>query len=86
MARFNQTTSTKYAEFNPFTPQDNSAALMESLNEIDSSSIRCKFKNTTDPINLAFETIDNTPLKTLAGDFVRESFSDIVSFVSNICK
>ncbi len=71
---------------NPFEAGTNSEALMKSLASIDNRDIRCKFKNTQDPITLAFQTIEDTPLKTLAKDFVKESFYDFISFVGDICK
>ena len=71
---------------NPFEVQNNSAELKSCLDEIDSRSIRCKFKNAKDPIGLAFETIESTSIKALAKDFVRESITDFISFVSKICK
>ena len=73
-------------DYNPFEAHQNTDALVENLNEIDKCSIRTKFKATQDPINLAFEAIENTSLKTLARDFVKESFYDLVSFVTDICK
>ena len=72
--------------FNPFETKTDRASLMASLNEIDDKSITRRFKNTEDPINLAFERIENVLLKTLAKDFVKESFFDLVSFVTDICK
>jgi len=71
---------------NPFSTDVSKAALMDSLNKIDNASIMGRFKATDDPINLAFEAIDNVPLKSLAKDFVKESFSDIISFITDICK
>ena len=71
---------------NPFVVKDNTEELMKKLASIDKKDIRCKFKNTSDPITLAFDTINETPLKTLARDFVKESFYDFVSFVGDICK
>lgn len=73
-------------EANPFSTNISRAALMDSLNKIDNASIRGRFKSTDDPINLAFEAIENVPLKSLAKDFVKESFMDIVSFITDICK
>ena len=70
--------------FNPFNPIDNSEVLKSNLNEIDSRSIRCRFKATEDPIQYVFESFDNTSLKTLARDFVKEGFSDVVSFITSI--
>ena len=71
---------------NPFEANVNTEALMKNLASIDSHDIRCKFKNTQDPITLAFQTIEDTSLKTLAKDFVKESFYDFISFVGDICK
>ena len=71
-------------EFNPFELKDNSEALRLNLNEIDSRDIRVKFKAAEDPIHYVFDSFDNPSLKTLARDFVKEGFSDIVSFVTNI--
>ncbi len=72
--------------FNPFEVSFSKEQLMDNLNEIDERNIRTKFKNAQDPINLAFDAIEKTSLKTLARDFVKESFCDIVSFVTDICK
>ena len=71
---------------NPFETRNNTEALMKSLASIDKRDLRCKFKNTQDPITLAFETIEESPLKTLAKDFVKESFYDLVAFISDFCK
>ncbi|MBQ8475643.1 hypothetical protein IJ531_01120 [bacterium] len=81
-----KTAATAPQAVNPFLKQDNSEALMKSLASIDSRDIRCKFKNTEDPITLAFQTIEETSLKSLAKDFVKESFYDFISFVGDICK
>lgn len=84
MARFQRRTNLMEETFNPFNPVDNSELLKSNLNEIDARSIRSTFKATEDPIKYVFDSFDNTSLKTLAKDFVKESFSDIVSFVTNI--
>ncbi len=73
-------------EFNPFEIKDCKESLRENLDTIDNRDIRMKFKNTQDPINLAFKTIENTSLKILARDFVKETFFDFVSSVRDICK
>jgi len=74
----------KEESFNPFETVDNSQTLRTNLNAIDNRDIRCKFKATEDPIQYVFDSFDNTSLKTLAKDFVREGFSDMVSFVTRI--
>lgn len=73
-------------EYNPFEVRDNSALLKETLSKIDERDIRTKFKATSDPINLAFETLENQSLKSLAKDFITESLSDIADFITRICK
>ena len=71
---------------NPFEMNCDSKELMKNLATIDKRSIRTSFKSTKDPINLAFETIENTSLKTLAIDFFREGFCDLISYVGDFCK
>lgn len=71
---------------NPFEIQNDLKKLRANLDEIDSRSIRLKFKNAEDPINLAFESIENTSVKTLAKDFIKEGFTDMISFITKICK
>ena len=84
MAKFQNRSLLMQESFNPFEVVDNSEVLRANLNEIDNRNIRCKFKATEDPIRYVFDCFDNTSLKTLARDFVKESFSDMVSFISNI--
>ena len=78
--------SAETVSFNPFTAIFDKEALMQNLNQIDSRDLRTRFKNTQDPIVLAFKTFDNVPIKTLAKDFIKESFFDLVSFVTELCK
>ncbi len=72
--------------YNPFEQVVSKDRLIGNLNEIDERSIRSKFKNTDDPINLAFDAIEKSSLKTLARDFIKESFFDAISFITDICK
>ena len=86
MTKFQNKTAMMEETFNPFETVDNSKMLRSNLEEIDNRDIRVKFKATEDPIHYVFDSFDNTPLKVLAQDFVKESFCDIISFVTNICK
>ena len=72
--------------FNPFEAKLDAVSLRSNLDAIDNRDIRSKFKNAQDPINLAFQSIENTSLKTLAKDFVKESFYDFISCVKDFCK
>ena len=84
MARFQKRVNLMEETFNPFEIVNNSEILKSNLNEIDSKSIRSRFKATQDPIQYVFDSFDNTSLKTLAKDFVREGLSDMVSFITRI--
>ena len=41
-----------------------------------------RFKNSKDPIYVAFEYIDKQPLKKLAIEFVKDSINDMIIFIS----
>ncbi len=86
MAQLKKYSNVFEEEFNPFEVKDNTLDLRKKLERIDNRDIRTKFKCAQDPINIAFRKIEDISLKTLAVDFVKESFFDFVSFVSNVCK
>ena len=56
--------------------------LTEQMDILDQKDIRMRFRNSRDPVFIAFEYLDKQPLKTLAMDFVKESISDIMFFIS----
>ena len=45
---------------------------------------RMRFNNSRDPIFYVFDCIENRPIKTLAKEFVKDSFMDIANFVSKV--
>ena len=47
---------------------------------------RMRFNNARDPIYYIFDCIENRPLKTLAKEFVRDSFFEITNFVSKVVR
>ncbi len=57
-------------------------SLSEKMDILDQKDIRMRFKNSRDPVLIAFEYLENQSLKKLAIDFVKESISDIMFFVS----
>lgn len=61
---------------------ENKKNLSEQMDILDKKDIRMRFKNSRDPVLIAFEYLENQPLKRLAIDFVKESISDIMVFVS----
>ena len=86
MARFQKQSNLMEETFNPFNVVDKSDILKSNLEEIDNRNIRSRFKATEDPIKYVFDSFDNTSLKTLASDFVKESFSDMISFITSIVR
>ncbi len=47
---------------------------------------RMRFRNSADPIYVAFDYIDNQPLSKLATSFVKESVFEVMNFVSKVIK
>ena len=43
---------------------------------------RMRFNTSKDPIYYIFDCIENRPIKTLAKEFVKDTFFDVVKFVS----
>ncbi len=47
---------------------------------------RMRFNNAKDPIYYVFDCIENRPIKTLAKEFVKDSFFEIANFVSQVVR
>lgn len=62
---------------------DNGTNLVETLNAIDLRNIRTTFKQAKDPVELAFDHIDNQPLSKIAKDAVKDSISDMVGGIED---
>ena len=45
-----------------------------------------RFRNSADPIYVAFNYIDNQPISKLATSFVKESVFEVMNFVSKVIK
>ena len=45
---------------------------------------RMRFKNSKDPVFVAFDFIDNQSIPELAADFVKDTVFDILQFVNNV--
>ena len=71
---------------NPFEQKLDAAKAMGNIQKIDEASITRKFRSSQDPINYAFEAIEDISVSELAVDFVRETFEDAIEFISRICK
>ena len=69
-----------------FTPLRRNPAqnkqLAANLDILDKKDIRMRFKNSRDPIYVAFDYLDKRPIQELAVEFVKDSIFDIMNFVS----
>lgn len=45
---------------------------------------RMRFNNSQDPIYYVFDCIDNRPVGVLAKEFVKDSFFEVMNFVSKV--
>lgn len=51
---------------------------------LEKNDRRMRFNNSKDPIYYVFDCVENRPITTLAKEFVKDSFKDIVNFVSTV--
>lgn len=51
---------------------------------LDKNDRRMRFNNSKDPIYYVFDCVENRPISTLAKEFVKDSFKDIINFVSTV--
>ena len=86
MATKDQTLSFEIDTTNAFEQVLNASKIMQNIEDIDNASITRKFKSSQDPINYAFNAIENVPLQELAIDFVKETVTDVFEFITGICK
>ena len=56
--------------------------LAANLDILDKKDIRMRFKNSRDPLYIAFDYIDKRPVKELAVAFVKDTIFDVMNFVS----
>ncbi len=57
---------------------------IENYSYLDKRDKRMRFNNAKDPIYYVFDCIENRPVTTLAKEFVKDSFKDIIHFVSTV--
>lgn len=59
---------------------------IEDFEYINKKDKRMRFNNSKDPIYYVFDVIENRPIKTLAKEFVKDSFFEITNFVSKVVR
>ena len=56
----------------------------DEFNYLENKDRRMRFNNSKDPIYYVFDCIENRPVSTLAKEFVKDSFFEVVNFVSKV--
>ncbi len=54
--------------------------------EITGTDPRMRFRNSQDPIYVAYQYVDNQPLSKLAQSFVKEQVNGVIKFISKLGK
>ncbi len=62
------------------------SANLEDYTFIGKNDKRMRFNNSRDPIYYVFDVVENRPIKTLAKEFVKDSFFEAVNFVSRVVR
>ena len=71
----------------PFGTMTKRAVRRKSVEEFEylkNKDRRMRFNNAQDPIYYVFDCIENRPIKTLAKEFVKDSFFEAVNFISQV--
>lgn len=53
---------------------------------LKNKDLRMRFNNSQDPIYYAFEILENKSVPQLMGDFVKDSFFEITTFISKVVR
>lgn len=77
-------TTTLAKPFGAMTRRASRRKSIEDFEYLKNRDRRMRFNNSQDPIYFVFDCIENRPIKTLAKEFVKDSFFDAVNFVSKV--
>ncbi|MCM1010148.1 MAG: hypothetical protein NC390_04635 [Fusobacterium sp.] len=75
-------TENKFGTLTTKNRKQRSRKAAEMANILERKDRRMRFNNSKDPIYYVFDCIENRPIPTLAKEFVKDSFRDVVNFVS----
>ena len=48
----------------------------------DQKDVRMRFRNLRDPLYIAFDYLESRPVSALAKDFLKDTMSDFINFIS----
>jgi hypothetical protein len=74
------------AQFGSLTAKKDKVFNTENIEYIHKPDKRMRFNNSQDPIHYVFDVVENRPLKTLAKEFVKDSFFEVANFVTGIVR
>ena len=66
--------------------RDGTSFNLEDYEYLTQKDRRMRFNNSKDPIYYVFDVIENRPIKTLAKEFVKDSFFEVANFVSQVVR
>ena len=70
--------------FGTMTRRASARRPVEEIQYLKKKDRRMRFNNSQDPIYYVFDCIENRPLTTLTKEFVKDSFFEVVNFVSKV--
>ena len=70
--------------FGTMTKRASRRKSVDEFKYLENRDRRMRFNNSQDPIYFVFDCIENRPVTTLAKEFVKDSFFEVVNFVSKV--
>ena len=87
-AAYTENNSNGNGQFGALTRAANRELSDKKFNEkiFEQKDARMRFRNSADPIYVAFDYLESQPLSKLAASFVKDSVSGIINFVSTVAQ
>ncbi len=76
--------ATSQQAFGTITRRTSARKPIEEIQYLKRKDRRMRFNNSQDPIYYVFDCIEDRPVSTLAKEFVKDSFFEVVNFVTKI--
>lgn len=78
----NRTGNGSYTPLKRKKKEDEKKGVKDKLDQLDKKDPRMRFRNSKDPVFVAFDYLDKQPLKKLAIEFVKDTINDMIIFVT----
>ena len=73
-------------KFGNLTARKDKVFSTEDIAYIHKKDRQMRFNSAQDPIHYVFDVVENRPLRTLAKEFVKDSFFEVANFVTGIVR